>query len=156
MRLTIIPSDTFCAVDGVGYNGVDMSSLVEGIHAIQWNGTTGWVEYADRSDGSKPANQEIDNIEQFSLVIEAWNQIDYAHKNPPKPDPVPPTAEQNKATAEGKLSTSDWSQLPDVNLANKDEFAAYRATLRNIAINPVAGFLAWPVEPNAVWITVTA
>lgn len=151
MRLTIIPSDAFCSVDGVGYNGVDVSTVAVNVHAVQWDGVSGWIEFRE-SDGVKPANETIDTIDQFQPVIDSWSLIDYEHKHPTPPAPVPPTAEENKATAEGKLIATDWSQLPDVNITNRDEFVAYRSIIREYVLNPVAGFIDWPVEPQPVWI----
>lgn len=54
----------------------------------------------------------------------------------------------NKATAEQKLKDTDWTQVPDVNLLNKQEFTDYRAAVRAIALNPpvVATFPELPVE----------
>jgi hypothetical protein len=65
---------------------------------------------------------------------------------------APPTTEQNKTFAEERLLDSDWSVLPDVNLANKAEWETYRAALRNIARNPQEGNLNWPAKPQSVWV----
>ena len=68
------------------------------------------------------------------------------------------TAEQNKATASGLLSASDWTTIPDVAnpinnpyLTNQDEFIAYRNEIRKIAVNPIAGDLVWAVAPAEAW-----
>lgn len=55
-----------------------------------------------------------------------------------------------KNSAKAKLTNSDWSVLTDVNIANRAEFEAYRATLRNLVLNPVADPV-FPVEPQPVW-----
>ena len=64
------------------------------------------------------------------------------------------TAEQPlkdcKAKAKRLIAACDWSVLPDVGLANKADFEAYRATLRGLIVNPVADPV-WPTEPEAVW-----
>lgn len=54
-----------------------------------------------------------------------------------------------KDTAKAKIAATDWSVLPDVNLQNKAEFEAYRATLRDLIFNPVADPV-WPVEPTPI------
>ena len=59
--------------------------------------------------------------------------------------------EQCSSTAKRLIAYTDWSALPDVNLANKSEFESYRATLRSLIINPVPNPV-WPVEPKAVWV----
>lgn len=54
----------------------------------------------------------------------------------------------NKATAEQKLKDTDWTQVADVPLLNKQEFTDYRTAVRAIALNPpvVATFPELPVE----------
>jgi len=69
----------------------------------------------------------------------------------PEPAPKPTTAEQNEVKAKQKLNRSDWAVLPDVSLANKSEWEAYRAILRNIARNPQDGDVNWPTEPQSIW-----
>jgi len=63
-----------------------------------------------------------------------------------------PTAEKNKTLAEQRLLNSDWTVLPDVNLANKAEWETYRAAVRAIARNPQEGNLNWPTKPQNVWV----
>lgn len=80
----------------------------------------------------------------------------------PQPEPVPPTAEQNKDTATQKLQTTDWTTIPDVGdptksnpyLSNVQDFVTYRNVVRQYAVNPVAGDIQWPVKPTEVWTTV--
>jgi hypothetical protein len=55
-----------------------------------------------------------------------------------------------EAKAKELIANCDWSVLPDVNLTNKAEFEAYRATLRNYILNPVAN-PDFPTEPQPVW-----
>jgi hypothetical protein len=76
--------------------------------------------------------------------------------------PLPPAQEQLivecKATATGILSNTDWTAIPDVAdplksnpyLMNQDEFVAYRSTIRNYAVNPVADPV-WPTQPTEQW-----
>jgi len=87
-----------------------------------------------------------------------WDQAN----NPPVPDPVPPTAEQNKATATTKLQATDWATIPDVAdpvksnpyLSNVQDFVTYRNAVRQYAVYPVAGNINWPAVPQEVWTTV--
>lgn len=71
----------------------------------------------------------------------------------PIPEPIllPPTLEENELKAKQKLKDSDWAVLSDVNLANKSEWEAYRATLREIARNPQEGSINWPTKPENIW-----
>lgn len=73
--------------------------------------------------------------------------------------PYVPTAAENETKAKNILSDTDWTQLPSVSnpaesnphLTNATEFATYRSTIRDIAINPVAGIIDWGTQPAAVW-----
>lgn len=60
--LTIIKDDKFVNVDGVGLT-LDAVVLPANVHAIQWNGSTGWIEY---NDGT--ANETISNIDAYSTI----------------------------------------------------------------------------------------
>lgn len=80
-----------------------------------------------------------------------------------KPYIVPvPTAEQNKSTAVSLLQATDWATRGSVSdpaisnpyLTNQDAFFAYQNTVRQYAINPVAGNITWPTLPQEVWTTV--
>ena len=55
-----------------------------------------------------------------------------------------------KEESKKRISLSDWSVLPDVNIINKSEFENYRSQLRNLIINPVEDPI-FPVEPNPIW-----
>jgi hypothetical protein len=73
--------------------------------------------------------------------------------------PEPPTADANKYIASQKLYETDWTTISDVSdptksnpyLTNVDEFLAYRNTIRQYAINPVAGNIDWATPPTAIW-----
>lgn len=147
-RIVIVVDDKYCSVDGVGYSGVDMSSVGLEIHAVQWFETKGWIEFKP-VDFVQPPNETITDMSRFDSVLASWETIDYQHKHPAPPPP--PTPEQNKMVAESKLAATDWAVLPDVNITNKDEFVAYRAVIRDYVLNPVGGDIDWPVEPKAIW-----
>ena len=55
-----------------------------------------------------------------------------------------------KEESKKRISLSDWSVLPDVNITNKSEFENYRSQLRNLIINPVEEPI-FPIEPNPIW-----
>lgn len=58
--------------------------------------------------------------------------------------------EDTKREAKDKIAATDWSVLPDVGLANAEEYVAYRATLRALIKDPVANPV-WPTEPQPIW-----
>jgi hypothetical protein len=47
-----------------------------------------------------------------------------------------------------RLQASDWTQLPDVPLATKDAWAAYRQALRDITEQPDPFNITWPAVPG--------
>lgn len=63
-----------------------------------------------------------------------------------------------KSQAQFILSSTDWSSIADVGdpaksnpyLVNQSEFIAYRSTIRNYAVNPVADPV-WPTPPVEQW-----
>lgn len=91
-----------------------------------------------------------------------FNYVNGQFVSVPVPDPVPPTAAENKALAMKKLQDTDWTTISDVGdptksnpyLSNIQAFITYRNAVRQYAINPVAGNIQWPVKPTEVWTTV--
>lgn len=57
---------------------------------------------------------------------------------------------KNKEQAMALLTETDWTQMLDVNLLNKDAFTSYRAALRQIAINPEVN-ATFPTKPIEQW-----
>jgi hypothetical protein len=125
------------------------------VHALQWNETSGWIEYKS----TEVANEEITQLPEWAnLCVAKWDE----KNNQTVPDPLPPTAEENKSTAVGKLYDTDWAAMPDVSdstksnpyLVNVQDFVTYRSTVRQIVVYPVAGDINWPTVPTAVWASV--
>lgn len=99
----------------------------------------------------------------------SWSMAgdEYSHINWMDPDNQVPTEEEvtaevtrlntehaikfTKYEAKRLISLSDWAMLSDVNISNKAEFEAYRATLRGLILQPVVN-PEWPVEPEPVWV----
>ena len=46
-----------------------------------------------------------------------------------------------------RLSATDWTQLPDVPIATKEAWAAYRQSLRDITEQPDPFNIVWPTPP---------
>lgn len=72
MRATIIPSDGFCSVDGVGFDGVDMTTVAPEVHAVQWYGTYGEVEVQNQVTGKMVSNDEITSLDDFQAVFDSY------------------------------------------------------------------------------------
>ncbi len=60
--LTIIKNDKWVSVDGVGLI-LDAVVLPANVHAIQWDGSSGWIEY---NDGT--ATETISSIDAYSTI----------------------------------------------------------------------------------------
>jgi hypothetical protein len=153
MLLTIIPIDGNVIKDKVGYLNLDLSScgIPSNIRALQWQETSGWLEFWDKQ------NEDITALPSWvDCCLAAWTVA-----NTPVP-PSPPTAEANKENAITLLQGTDWTQIPSVSdpalsnpyLANKNAFDIYRNSVRQYALNPVAGDITWPTPPQEVWTTV--
>jgi hypothetical protein len=153
MLLTIIPVDGNVKKDEVGYIDLDLSScgIPSNIRALQWQETAGWLEFWD---------QQNENITALPSWVDCCLAV-WTVANTPIP-PSPPTAEENKQTAVTLLQQSDWTQIPSVSdpalsnpyLANKNAFDIYRNSVRQYALNPVAGDITWPTIPQEVWTAV--
>ena len=63
MKLTIIPIDKVVIVDGVAIHDIDMTGIDPDIHAVQFDGTGGWIEYIDRDP------EQIDSVSRFDAII---------------------------------------------------------------------------------------
>jgi len=153
MLLTIIPVDGNVRKDGIGYLDLDLSScaIPSNVRALQWEETSGWIEFWDQQ------NEDITALPSWvDCCLVVWTVA-----NTPVP-PSPPTAEDNKDIAVKLLNQTDWTTIPDVSdstksnpyLANANDFVTYRNSVRQYAINPVAGDITWPTVPQEVWTTV--
>ena len=86
--LTIIKDDSFVAVDGLGLQPIDCSSLASNVHAIQFDGSNGTVEYNDNT-----ATLAITAISAYSTVTDLW------------------TSAKNTADATAATELSDFNTL---------------------------------------------
>lgn len=97
--LTIIKDDGFVSVDGVGIDSIDCSSLAANVHAVQFDGTNGEVEY---NDGT--ANLAITAISDYSAITDLWTSAKATND----------TAVSDAATAQTALeATYGWKRVND-------------------------------------------
>lgn len=73
-RLAIVPSDGVVSINGTVFSGIDMSAVPQEIHAVQWYGQHGEIEYRTDSTGTRPPNRPIDSLEAFSALIDIWDK----------------------------------------------------------------------------------
>jgi len=64
-KVTIITPDSAVYVDNYWISEMDVSSVASNIHAIQWDGSNGHIEY---NDGKK--NGEITDISPYQSIID--------------------------------------------------------------------------------------
>lgn len=75
MRLTIIADDKRVGIDDEFFEPVDISLLDPSIHAVQWYGNHGEIEYKTRLEKGvlvKPANTVFTDVAPYSFAISAW------------------------------------------------------------------------------------
>jgi len=76
MKLTIIPSDGAVYKDGVSYSGLNLSSVPTNVHALQWYGTEGEVEFNGRP---KPQNELITSLPTWAITaMTKWDEAKVA------------------------------------------------------------------------------
>lgn len=149
MKLTIIPIDAAVYKNNLSYAGLDLHecNIPADVQALQWDDSAGWIEFTDHRE-----NEHITQLPSWATAcVLAWDAKDYLEKNPPAPTPEQMVV-FNEAKAKSLLFESDWTQLLDVNLANKTEWDVYRQALRAIAVAPTVEPV-WPTKPTVVWGT---
>lgn len=75
MRLTIVADDGAVGVDGEFFSGLDLSALDPAIHAVQWYGEFGEVEFKTVFQNGKPhhpENQYITDVSPYQFAVDAW------------------------------------------------------------------------------------
>jgi hypothetical protein len=83
MRLTIITEDQCVGIEGEYISPINLDLLDPTIHAVQWYGEYGEVEYKTRFENGvffKPLNTLITDISPYQFAINAWNVADTAAK----------------------------------------------------------------------------
>ena len=152
MRLTIIRDMGLVHIDGRGHDELDLSSVPAEVHAVQWYGANGEIEYVsndvpNESITSLPTWAESIASERKAIIdaeiaAEAKAEADakaYAESTEGKSDAA-------RAQRDALLKEVDWSAGSDVTMS--DAMKAYRQALRDVPQQ--AGFpdtIVWPVKP---------
>jgi hypothetical protein len=128
-------------------------AIIDGIKVINV------IEYEDQPSNPPPGFDETIIAVQSDTAGPGWTYVNGQFIAPPVPAPTPEELiAQCKATATGILNATDWTSISDVAdplksnpyLMNQDTFIAYRSTVRNYAVNPVANPV-WPTQPTEQW-----
>ena len=69
MRITVINDDNALGIDGVFYSELDFSTVPDNIHALQWNGVKGEIEFYSDEDGEQPPNQKITDLPNWVMEL---------------------------------------------------------------------------------------
>jgi hypothetical protein len=110
MRVTIIRDDSAVGVDGV-FRRIDLSSLRANVRAVQWNGTSGHIEYDDT------ANTLFTNIAEFQSFVDLWKAAaadQITSLTAPSPD-------QMKAAALARINTAYQSKVRELTAVYPEE-----------------------------------
>ena len=141
MRVTIVRDDGVVLKDGRAIK-IDLSDFPANIHAIQWDGAAGHVEYNDGKPQAK-----ITDLVSFQTWIDRWQvAADIEDAPPPPPTPEELAAEARRqaiatAKAEAKADTvvqylrdhtvAECVQYVDTNVTN---LASAKAFLEKVAV----------------------
>jgi hypothetical protein len=72
MRVTIIAEENRVNVEGQSKT-VDLTTLAEDIHVVQWHGTVGEVEFkTDYIEGTRKHNESISDFTPYQKFVDAW------------------------------------------------------------------------------------
>ena len=135
MRLTIIPNDGAVYKDDEVYSDLVWNGTPESIHALQWFGNSGWIEF----NNGLP-NQEITELPEW--VQNAITSFEFARNQANQVLEL--TYEQKLARViterNRRLAITDWTELPSVVSLNGTEWSVawqeYRQALRDMPNDP--------------------
>lgn len=116
---------------------VSMSTLPQDIKTVYYNFESESVEtYTPQQLLDKSKYSVLDGI--WSNNTMSWNLYDNTDIQ----------WEKVKRLRLEMLQASDWTQLPDVPLATKEAWAAYRQALRDVTLQPDPFNIVWPQPPQ--------
>lgn len=87
MILKIIPADNYVSIDGVVRKDLSLTGLPNGVHAVQWAGDSGHIEWT-----TKVQTTEITTLKDFQGIIDAFNV----------PVPVPEITPEEQAAIDAR------------------------------------------------------
>lgn len=83
MKLTIINDDKSVYEDGFMYDKLPLTTVPSNVHALQFDtvSNTGWIEFKDNVDGTKPQNELINSLPNWATdAMTDWTNADNAYK----------------------------------------------------------------------------
>lgn len=145
-RITIINNDDGTAdvsLNGENVQNVPTTNLDESVHAVQWYGDHGEVEYKDH-------NEEITDFSDFNSVIkDREKELDRLIQE--ELDNEPSEEEKDRRNRDLLLENTDWIVIKYLDLDEPipQEWSDYRQALRDISEQDgFPGNVDWPEEPS--------
>lgn len=71
-KITVIAEDNTVIIDGLALK-VDCSDLPLFVHAIQWDGTKGEIEFKPGVNGFRPAPMTIVDLKPYHFLLDRWD-----------------------------------------------------------------------------------
>ena len=127
MKLTIIPKNKVVILNSAALHALTFS-LPNNIHAVQWFGTKGEIEY---NDGT--LNKPIKDISPYQPIIDIYN-IEKEKIKTARIEANKLTWDKIKAVIAQDLALSDYTQLLDAPISKVKQlaWAEYRQELRDV------------------------
>jgi len=151
-RITIINNDNGTVdvnLNGSNVEQVPTKNLDSTIHAVQWYGDHGEVEYVDH-------NEEITDFSEFDIILtDRQNEIDRRDEEAIAEALAnePSESEKDRSNRDILLMETDWIVIKYIDLGQSvpQEWADYRQALRDITEQDgFPGNVVWPEEPTTV------
>jgi regulator of protease activity HflC (stomatin/prohibitin superfamily) len=148
MKLTIIRDMGLVCVDGRGHDELDLSSVPAEVHAVQWDGSSGEIEYVSNEVPNEAITALPSWAESIATERKAVIDAEIAEEEKAKAYEESPEGKADAARTkrDGLISETDWWASTDLTMTA--EQTAYRQALRDITDQ--AGFpesIDWPTKP---------
>lgn len=135
-RVTVIVDDNLVIVNGKPHT-IDCSAF-PAIHAIQWFGQNGEIEFKPTLEG-QPPNQAFTDVTPFQSLIDAWQ---FAEDHPPPPPPPTPeelraqefVADTQRAVVVERLKNATPDQIRTFVNNNVTDLASAKTMMANLAV----------------------
>jgi len=145
-RITIINNDNGTVdvnLNGENVEQIPTTNLDANVHAVQWYGDHGEVEYSDY-------NEEITDFSEFDVILtDRQTELDRIAQEALENEPS--EEEKDRSTRHSLLEQTDWIVIKymDMGQSVPQEWSDYRQDLRDITKQDgFPGNVIWPEEPT--------
>jgi len=139
MKITIIVPDKSIGIDGIFLSEIqqDLSWIPSNVHAVQWDGGKGHIEFTDGS-----LNEPINDLGIYAKAIEMFNNEKQriADEQKAREEAIEAARDywaELRYLRDRKLAECDWTQGNDSPLSKeqKNTWKTYRKALRELPKN---------------------